>query len=224
MNSKNRDALFSISYGPFHFFFFWHKIRLMECRIKAKHLKRQLWAVISNTISTTPILQIDHFTGWKGIRRWPDRRSETMFSSWLRKSGEGGRRFRRRRRVECRWRQQLSIAMSHKHNAHRVPKFTKHWKNSSRGYCHAIYMLTRLRRQSQVSLRVFFFLFSFLFFTSGLAVGGFTAGRVVFGSPPTPLLDPTLCLNIAGIHGPPSGHVSADLWPSPTSSRRICAK
>lgn len=38
-------------------------------------------------------------------------------------------------------------------------------KNSSRGYCHAIYMLTRLRRQSQVPLRVFFFsFFSFLLF------------------------------------------------------------
>lgn len=30
-------------------------------------------------------------------------------------------------------------------------------KNSSRGYCHAIYMLTRLRRQSQVSSSLFFF-------------------------------------------------------------------
>lgn len=40
MNSKNRDAVFSISDELL--FFLGHKIRLMECCIKAKHLKRQL--------------------------------------------------------------------------------------------------------------------------------------------------------------------------------------
>lgn len=82
-------------------------------------------------------------------------------------------------------------------------------KNSSRGYCHAIYMLTRLRRQSQVFLWVFFF--------AGLAVGGFTAGRVV-SDPHSPTLltrwNPRSTV----------GDVSADLWPFPTLSHRICAK
>lgn len=44
----------------------------------------------------------------------------------------------------------LGTAMSHEHNAQRVQSLQNTEKNSSRGYCHAIYMLTRLRRQSQV--------------------------------------------------------------------------
>lgn len=37
---------------------------------KSKAFKRQIWAIISNTISTTPILEIDYFTGSKGIWNW----------------------------------------------------------------------------------------------------------------------------------------------------------
>lgn len=51
------------------FFCCWHNL-FNEVLHKSKALKRQIWAIISNTISTTPILGIDYFTGSKGIWSW----------------------------------------------------------------------------------------------------------------------------------------------------------
>lgn len=80
--------------------------------------------------------------------------------------------------VECRWRQQLGIAMSHKHNAHRVPKFTKHWKKFLPRLLSCNIHVDTTETTESSSLRVFFS-------TSGLAVRGFTTGQVdVFHSSP----------------------------------------
>lgn len=59
--------------------------------------------------------------------------------------------------VECRWRQQLGIAMSHKHNAHRVPKFTKHWKKFLPRLLSCNIHVDTTETTESSSLRVFFF-------------------------------------------------------------------
>lgn len=173
INLRTRDALFSISYwlSPFLFFsfFFGHKISLMEVLHKSKAFKKTILSSNSkhNLYNSHSSKRSRHrLKGASGGGRTDAVRPRS-----------GGRR------VECRWRQQLGIAMSHKHNAHRVHKVYKTLKKiPSRGYCHAINMLTRLRRQSRVSLSLFFSFFK----CPVLAVGGWFSDR----DPPPP----TLCL------------------------------
>lgn len=74
---------------------------------EAKHLKRQLLAIISNTISTTAILEINHFTCLKDIWNWQSdiiNNEGPGFALALGSGSWGG----------------LGTALSHKHNAQRV--------------------------------------------------------------------------------------------------------
>ncbi len=114
------------------FGFFFIDINLFnEVLHKSKALKRQIGAIISNTISTTPILEIDYFTGSKGTWIWQSNivNDEGLcVDSWLRKSGV------------------IWALLCHTNT---MLKEFKVYKTSKflLQYCHAIYMLTRLRQQ-----------------------------------------------------------------------------
>lgn len=128
--------------STFGIFFFFVDINLFnEVLHKSKALKRQIGAIISNTISTTPILELDYFTGSKGTWNWQSdivNDEGLCVYSWLR-SWRGVR--------------DLGTALSHKHNAQGVYKTSKFLLQ----YCHAIYMLTRLRQQVFQEFSFFFF-------------------------------------------------------------------
>lgn len=115
---------------------------------EAKHLKRQLLTIISNTISTTAILEINHFTCSKDIWNWQSDIINNEGSGFALALGSG------------RW--GVWALLCHTNT---MLKEFKVYKTSKflLQYCHAIYMLTRLKEQCQVSRA----------FMSSLAVRGF---------------------------------------------------